>query len=122
LGLWLSFGFITNHLGCPVVDEDQYNKLSWLELQVLTSRNLKSNLFIHWFFGGLDTQIEHHLYPKAPRFNLLKAVKITQDFCKKHDIYYHETSVLKAFREIDQTIKKNRRKKLVTPKQVSFQE
>ena len=110
LGLWLSLGFITNHLGCPVVSEEEYNNLSWLELQVSTSRNLKSNLFVHWFFGGLDTQIEHHLYPKAPRFNLLKAVKITQEFCKRHDIYYHETSVLGAFVEIDKTIKRNKRK------------
>ncbi len=110
LGVWLSLGFITNHLGCPVVSEEEYQKLSWLELQVSTSRNLKSNIFVHWFFGGLDTQIEHHLYPKAPRFNLLKAVKITQDFCKKHDIYYHETSVIAAFVEIDRTIKQNSRK------------
>lgn len=110
LGTWLALGFITNHLGCPVVSEEEYNKLSWMELQIMTSRNLKTNILVHWIFGGLDTQIEHHLFPKAPRFNLVKVGKITKDFCKKHDIYFHETSVLGAYLEIDKSIAQNRRK------------
>ncbi len=110
LGTWLALGFITNHLGCEVLDEDTYNKTTWMDLQIRTSRNLKSNPFIHWIFGGLDTQIEHHLFPKVPRFNLLKVAKLTEAFCKKHDIYYHETTVLGAFVEIDQAIESNRRK------------
>jgi fatty acid desaturase len=110
LGTWLALGFITNHLGCEVLSEEQYNKTSWMDLQIRTSRNLKSNLFVHWIFGGLDTQIEHHLFPKASRFNLLKVAKLTEAFCKKHDIYYHETSVIGAFVEIDKSIEANRRK------------
>lgn len=109
LGTWLSLGFITNHLGCEVLSEDKYNDTLWMDLQIRTSRNLKSNFLVHWIFGGLDTQIEHHLFPKASRFNLLKVAKITKAFCKKHDINYHETSVLGAFIEIDNTIQKNRR-------------
>lgn len=110
LSTWLALGFITNHLGCEVLSEDQYNEITWMDLQIRTSRNLKGKAIVHWIFGGLDTQIEHHLFPKAPRFNLLKVAKITRDFCRKHDIYYHETSVIGAFIEIDQSIENNRRK------------
>lgn len=110
LSTWLSLGFITNHLGCEVLSEDQYNEATWMDLQIRTSRNLRGKTIVHWFFGGLDTQIEHHLFPKVPRFNLLKVAKITKEFCKKHDISYHETSVLGAFVEIDRSIANNRRK------------
>ena len=110
LSTWLSLGFITNHLGCEVLSEERYNEMTWMDLQIRTSRNLKGKAIVHWIFGGLDTQIEHHLFPKAPRFNLLKVAKITREFCQKHDIYYHETSVLGAFVEIDRSIETNRRK------------
>lgn len=110
LSTWLALGFITNHLGCEVLDEDQYNETSWMDLQIRTSRNLKGKAIVHWIFGGLDTQIEHHLFPKAPRFNLLKVAQLTRSFCQKHDINYHETSVMGAFIEIDQAIENNRRK------------
>jgi fatty acid desaturase len=69
---WLAFGFITNHLGCEVFDIEEGKQLSWMEMQMRGSRSLKGGLFVHWFYGGLNTQIEHHLFPKAPRFNLLK--------------------------------------------------
>lgn len=108
LSIWLSMGFITNHLGCEVLDESKCNDISWMELQLRTSRNVRGGAFVHWFFGGLNTQIEHHLYPKAPRFSLLKAAKITEDYCIKHNIAYHNVSVMRAYIEIDRAITKTR--------------
>ena len=75
LSPWLAFGFITNHLGCETFTQEQAKDLSWMELQMRGSRSLKGGLLVHWFYGGLNTQIEHHLFPKAPRFNLLKGTK-----------------------------------------------
>ena len=103
---WLSFGFITNHLGCEVIEQDDAESLSWMELQMRTSRSLKGGAFVHWFYGGLNTQIEHHLFPKAPRFNLLKVQNMTKDFAKKHDIAYFETSPLEAYVQINNVLKK----------------
>jgi fatty acid desaturase len=105
LSAWLSLGFITNHLGCEVFDLEESEKLSWMELQMRTSRSLKGGLFIHWFYGGLNTQIEHHLFPNAPRFNLLKVQKLTRDFAKKHNIKYFETTPIEAYIQINQAIK-----------------
>ena len=105
LSPWLAFGFITNHLGCETFSEEEAKNFSWMELQMRGSRSLKGGFLIHWFYGGLNTQIEHHLFPKAPRFNLLKVQKITKDFAKKHNIPYFETSPIMAYIQINDAIK-----------------
>lgn len=105
LSLWLSLGFITNHLGCEVFSLEESEKLSWMERQMRTSRSLKGGIFVHWFYGGLNTQIEHHLFPRAPRFNLLKVQKMTREFAKKHNIKYFETTPIEAYIQINQAIK-----------------
>ena len=106
LSPWLAFGFITNHLGCEVFDKEEGEKLGWMELQMRTSRSLKGGAFIHWFYGGLNTQIEHHLFPKAPRFNLLKIQKMTREYAQKHGIKYFETTPIEAYVQINDVIKR----------------
>ena len=105
LSPWLAFGFITNHLGCEVFNKEEGDKLSWMELQMRTSRSLSGGAFVHWFYGGLNTQIEHHLFPKAPRFNLLKIQKITKEYAKNHKIKYFETTPFEAYVQINDALK-----------------
>ena len=104
LSAWLAFGFITNHLGCEVFDYEVGKKMSWLELQMRTSRSLIGGYIVHWFYGGLNTQIEHHLFPKAPRFNLLKIQKATREFAKKHNLNYFESTPIQAYVQINKAI------------------
>lgn len=106
LSLWLSFGFMTNHLGCEDFSLEEGNSLSWMELQMRGSRSLIGGKFVHWFFGGLNTQIEHHLFPKAPRFNLLKVQNMTRAFAKENNLVYFETTPLQAYVQINNVIKR----------------
>ncbi len=106
LSVWLGFGFITNHLGCEVFEKDDSESLTWMELQMRTSRSLKGGAFIHWFYGGLNTQIEHHLFPKAPRFNLLKIQTMTKNFANLHKMDYFETTPIEAYVQINDVLKK----------------
>ncbi len=106
LSPWLAFGFITNHLGCETFTEKQAKDFSWMELQMRGSRSLKGGFIVHWFYGGLNTQIEHHLFPKAPRFNLLKVQEMTKAFAKQHNIPYFETTPLMAYVQINEALKK----------------
>jgi len=105
LSPWLALGFITNHLGCEVFEKKESEDLTWMELQMRTSRSLKGGTFIHWFYGGLNTQIEHHLFPKAPRFNLLKIQKMTRDFANKYKMKYFETTPIEAYFQINNIVK-----------------
>lgn len=40
------------------------------------------------FTGGLNRQVEHHLFPTLPRHNLPKAQELIRSFCSKHGLYY----------------------------------
>jgi hypothetical protein len=42
----------------------------FLREQVLTARNIYGNWFIDFMYGGLNYQIEHHLFPSMPRYSL----------------------------------------------------
>ena len=47
-----------------------------------------------WWYGGLQYQIEHHLFPRAPRHNLRKIVNRVRPFCKKHGVPYMSVSFI----------------------------
>lgn len=100
-----SLVFITNHIGMEVIEGENYKKMPWFELQTRTSRNVSGGFLIHWLYGGLNTQIEHHLFPKAPRLSLLKVQKITEEFCLKNNLFYHKTTLVKSYVEIYNTLK-----------------
>jgi fatty acid desaturase len=98
LGVGLGAVFAPNHKGMLVYrDEDE---LDWLHRQVLTSRNIRSGRLIDFLFGGLNYQIEHHLFPSMPRVNLRRVRPIVQDYCATHDIPYREVSLVRSYREV----------------------
>lgn len=98
LGFFFGMVFAPNHKGMPMIEKNM--ELDFMTRQVVTSRNFRSNAFIDFLFGGLNYQIEHHLYPNMPRHNLPKAKVITEQYCKQHGIPYHETSLFGSYYEI----------------------
>jgi fatty acid desaturase len=67
-GLYMGISFAPNHKGMPVIEHDQ--KVDFLSRQVLTSRNISGGRFVTHFMGGLNHQVEHHLFPNMARPNL----------------------------------------------------
>ena len=45
---------------------------NWFVKQTLTGCNIEPYWWNEWFLGGLHFQIEHHLYPRMPRYSLRK--------------------------------------------------
>jgi fatty acid desaturase len=97
LGLYLGATFVTNHVGMPIPADDD---LGFLRRQVLTSRNLASPPVVGFFFGGLDSQIEHHLFPTMPRANLRRARELVRPFCAEHQIDYVEQRPHRAYGDV----------------------
>jgi fatty acid desaturase len=97
-GLFMVSIFAPNHKAMPVLDRD--SQLDFLRRQVLTSRNVIAHPITDFWYGGLNYQIEHHLFPRLPRNKLREAQPIIKDFCEEHSIAYHETGVLQSYREI----------------------
>jgi fatty acid desaturase len=97
-GIYLGLVFAPNHKGMEMVDDE--SMLDPVRAQVLTSRNVKGHPITDWFYGGLNYQIEHHLFPSMARTQLGKAQRIVRAFCQERGISYHETSVLGSYVEI----------------------
>lgn len=98
LGFYFGATFLTNHVGMPT--REMTASVGFLRQQVLTSRNLQGTLFTSFLFGGLDSQIEHHLFPTMPRRNLRRARGLVRSFCDEHFIAYAEESPWRAYRDV----------------------
>ncbi|WUR62803.1 acyl-CoA desaturase [Micromonospora chokoriensis] len=94
-GLYLGSSFAPNHKGMPILTEA--DNLDYLRRQVLTSRNVRGGPFIDAVLGGLNYQIEHHLFPSMPRPNLHHAQPLIRQFCADHDVPYHETTLIQSW-------------------------
>jgi fatty acid desaturase len=95
-GLLLGGAFAPNHTGMPIVAHNE--KIDFLRRQVLMSRNIRGGWPTNFALGGLNYQIEHHLFPSMPRPNLRRAQPIVRDFCASYRVSYTETSLLSAYR------------------------
>lgn len=98
IGIYLGFTFTPNHVGMPILEGA--DDLSFLEKQVRTSRNIKSGILLNYIFGGLDCQIEHHLFPQASRKNLLRIRSIVKEYCIQHNVPYRDESIAAAWKGI----------------------
>ena len=95
-GLLLGGSFAPNHKGMPIVPKNA--KVDFLRRQVLMSRNIRGGLVTDFMMGGLNYQIEHHLFPSRPRPNLRKVQPMVRAHCEKHGISYTETSLAGSYR------------------------
>jgi fatty acid desaturase len=94
-GLYMGCSFAPNHKGMPILGQDQ--TLDYLRSQVLTSRNIRGGWLTDFTLGGLNYQIEHHLFPSMPRPSLRHAQTAVRAFCAEHGIPYSETSLLTSY-------------------------
>ena len=97
-GLHLGSVFAPNHKGMPILAPE--TELDHLRQQVLTSRNVIPNPVVDYMYGGLNYQIEHHLFPNMPCNRLKDARPVVRAFCADHGVAYHETGFWRSNREI----------------------
>lgn len=97
-GVYMGSVFAPNHKGMPIIDAGM--TMDYLTEQVITSRNVRGSLITDVLYGGLNYQVEHHLFPTMPRNRLRFANAMVREYCARKSIPYHETSVLESYREI----------------------
>jgi fatty acid desaturase len=97
-GAYLGMVFAPNHKGMAIIGADQ--QIDFVREQVLTSRNIKAHAVTDFWYGGLNYQIEHHLFPTMPRNRLRAASKIVREFCAERGISYYETGWFPSLLEI----------------------
>jgi fatty acid desaturase len=94
-GVYLGFSFAPNHKGMPILSGDDQS--DFLRRQVLTSRNVRGGVLVDFMLGGLNYQIEHHLFPSMPRPNLRRSQALVRDFCHRLGIAYHQTTLVRSY-------------------------
>lgn len=97
-GFFMGSAFAVNHIGMPLVEKG--SRIGFLERQVLTSRNITPSWLKDNLMGGLNYQIEHHLFPSMARPNLHKVQPIVKAFCEEKGIVYREMGLAKGFGEV----------------------
>jgi len=95
-GFYMGCSFAPNHKGMPIIAADE--DVDYLRRQVLTSRNVRGSWLVDQLLGGLNYQIEHHLFPSMPRANLKRAQRLVREHCALHRITYTETSLGGSYR------------------------
>ncbi|WP_425430424.1 fatty acid desaturase family protein [Diaminobutyricimonas aerilata] len=94
-GVYMGASFAPNHKGMPIVGRDE--KLDFFTKQVRTSRNISGGWWASALMGGLNYQVEHHLFPNMPRPHLAKAREIVREHCRTLDVPYTETTLVRSY-------------------------
>jgi fatty acid desaturase len=97
-GLYMGCSFAPNHKGMPMLSAT--DKLDYLRKQVLTSRNVRGGWLTDYALGGLNYQIEHHLFPSMPRPNLRHAQALVREFCERRGIPYAQCGPITSYAEV----------------------
>lgn len=95
-GLYLGCSFAPNHKAMPVLEAD--SQLTFATRQVITARNVEGGPVLDFLLGGLNHQIEHHLFPAMCRPNLAKARGLVREFCTEHGLPYCEIGLIQSYR------------------------
>lgn len=99
-GLYAGLVFAPNHKGMLMVDSG--SQISFFRQQVLTSRNIRPGPLNDFLYGGLNYQIEHHLFSFLRQDQLAAAQSIIRPFCRERGIRYYETGMIQSLKEIFQ--------------------
>lgn len=93
-GLSLSLIFQTAHVmptsEFPEVDETRKVDTHWAVHQMLTTANFSPrSKWFSWLIGGLNYQIEHHLFPNICHVHYPKISEIVRETAEKYGVPYH---------------------------------
>ena len=94
-GVYMGLSFAPNHKGMPIVPKGM--TVDFLRRQVLMSRNVRGGRALDVAMGGLNLQIEHHLFPSMPSPNLRRAAPVVQAFCERHGVPYTQAGLIESY-------------------------
>jgi fatty acid desaturase len=97
-GFYMGFSFAPAHIGMPLVSPKL--KLDFLRRQVLVSRNISGGPLMSVFMGGLNYQVEHHLFPSMARPYLRRAQPLIAAYCAEHGVPYTQMNLWQAYRNV----------------------
>jgi fatty acid desaturase len=98
--LYLNGAFAGNHYDLESFDREAGLALPYAERQLRATRNYTPGLLSAFVFGGLEYQIEHHLFPAMPRHQLRHAAPLVRRFARAQGLPYQEDSFARSFARV----------------------
>lgn len=89
---------LVSHLATETFTTEEELEEQFFSFQCKTTRNIETAWWDSWFHGGLQYQIEHHLFPQLPRHNLKLVVPMVEALCKEHAVPYETVTFSEALR------------------------
>jgi fatty acid desaturase len=79
---------------------------SFVETQFLTTCDARcDNIFMEWLWGGMQYQLEHHLFPTMPKYNYARIRPIVEQWAKDNRLTYKCQSVWSIWHRNYRTLK-----------------
>jgi fatty acid desaturase len=94
-GVYLGLTFAPNHKGMPHPTGNE----DYLRKQVVTSRNVRGGRIVDVALGGLNYQIEHHLFPGMPSPSLRRAKPVVEQYCNEIGVPYVQAGLVESYRQ-----------------------
>ncbi|MDQ2624443.1 MAG: acyl-CoA desaturase [Actinomycetota bacterium] len=94
-GFYMGASFAPNHKGMKILPAN--SRVDFFTKQVVTSRNISGGWVMAQAMGGLNYQIEHHLFPTMPRPHLARAREIVMEYCETLKVPYTETTLFESY-------------------------
>ena len=99
-GFFMAFVFIQSHAGLVAHPADGF-----YAAQARTAHNLSTDPLTTWFTGGLNYQIEHHLFPTLPRRSFAAAAPQVRDACRRAlKVPYRQVGLLRSTLGVARTL------------------
>ena len=100
-GLILSIVFQLAHMveeaQMPLPDNTGTMKNTWAIHQLFTTVNFSTkNRLVNWFTGGLNHQVEHHIFPNVSHIHYTKISKIVKQTAREFNLPYNEYSTTRS--------------------------
>ena len=97
-GLMIGSVFLVGHNARPMVPRAAAP--GFHALQVMGTQNIRAHWSYRWFFGGLERQIEHHLFPTMPRHHFARVAADVQALCAQHGLAYTERTFAQGLADV----------------------
>ena len=94
-GFYMGASFAPNHKGMPILEAG--SRVDFLTRQVVTGRNIRGGFFMDMLMGGLNRQVEHHLFPDMARPELHRAGALVREACGRNGIVFTETGLMQSY-------------------------
>jgi linoleoyl-CoA desaturase len=97
LGLVFQLAHIVEDTAHPIPDDDGRMATDWWLHEMHTTANFgQRNRLLSWYVGGLNHQIEHHLFPKVCSIHYPAISDIVRDVAQSHGLPYHAQPTFRA--------------------------